>query len=254
MFPTYNSLAEVPEAFQEHYVMKGGKAVPEVSSDHPLVTNNATLLNEKTAAEARATKAEGDLASAGASSLPRGHVAVPKAKADLLPAYEGLGTPDELTTLKTEHGTFKAEVETAKRDRHLRGVAEVLGYQPEAFAMLPGLPEFEIRDSSEKDAKGNPKKVAVAKVKDAAGVVTEKSGREFIESSETYRPLLPALQASGNGGGKSYVSQDAGGRAPANDLYAQIREDAKRRTEAKKEEAVPLGQRKGLTVIGAASN
>lgn len=249
MFPTYSSLAEVPEAFREHYVMKGGKAVAEVSTDHPLVTNNATLLNEKTAAEARATKAEGDLASAGASSLPRGHVAVPKADAELLTSYKSLGTPDELTTLKTEHGTFKEEAETAKREKHAAAVGEAMGWDREKTARL--VPKvFDLSQVEVREADG--KKTVVAKVRGAGGALVEKPFGDVVKYTPDLSDLLPALQSNGQGG-KNWPNQDAGGRAPANDIYAQIRKDAEERAKSKKDEAMPLTERKGLTVIGANS-
>jgi hypothetical protein len=203
-------------------------------------------VNEKTEAETRATKAENDLASASASKLPPGHVAVKKADADLLTSYKTLGTPDELTTVKSEHETFKAEVETAKREKHLRSVAEVLGYQPDAFALLPSLPEFEIRDSSEKDAKGQPKKTVVAKVKDAAGVVTEKPAKEYIEGSDAYRPLLPALQAKSEGGGVAYVPQSAGGGGVKANEFDEIRSQM----ETAKKTAQPKDNASVLAALG----
>jgi len=217
MFPTYNSLAEVPEAFREHYVMKGGKAVAEVSSDHPLVVNNATLLNEKTAAEARAAKAEGDLESAKASSLPRNHVAVPKADAELLEKVkaEGVTTPEAFTTLKTEHADYKQKAETAESARHAAEVGELMGWDKEKTARLATkVFDFSALEVREKDGK----KEVVAKVKSGEALV-ERPFSEVVKATPELTDLLPALK--GAEGGKAYVRQDAGGPAPAQSVYDQ---------------------------------
>jgi hypothetical protein len=189
----YDKQEDIPEALREHYSRReDGKYHADIPNDHPAVKHNATLLSEKQTAEEKARAAEANLASANV--LPRGHVAVPSAKAALLEQYEPLGAPDELKTIKAEHGTLKTESEAAKRDKHLREVAKVLGYEPEAFIRLQNLPEFELRDGTEKDSQGNPKKIAVAKIKGADNVVTEKPGKEFIESHEDYKPFMAALK------------------------------------------------------------
>jgi hypothetical protein len=247
MLKIYNSLDEVPEALRGEYKMVGGKAVPDLSEDHPVLVNNRTLLNEKTAAETRAsgletkvTKLEGDVESAKASGLPRGHRAVTVAEAELLDKVKAHGTSDEVVIKLTEHKNLKEETEQRKRQDQLREVAKELSYEPEAFIRLQNLPEFEIR---EKDGK----KTVIAKVKDSAGVITEKPAHEFIEGSADIAPFLPALKAS-TGSIKVGEQRRDPGKSATND-YDKIREDAKKRAE-KKDTSIPLSGRQGLRVIG----
>jgi hypothetical protein len=232
MFTIYNSLTEVPEAFREHYVMRGGKAVAEVSSDHPLVVNNATLLNEKSTAESKASTAEAkvqslqnDLDSAKSSSLPRGHVAVPKSDHELLEKVKAKGTSEEVVKILDDYPVLKEGQERASRDKHLREVAGVLGYEPEAFTRLQNLPEFELRDGTEKDAKGNPKKTVVAKVKGSDNVITEKPGREYVENHPDYKPFLAALKPAAREG--TSVHGIASGSGAEGSIYDSIRETVK---------------------------
>ena len=224
MLKVYNSLDEVPEALREHYKLIEGKYVPEISDDHPVKLNNTKLLNEKTTAETKAAGLQADLDSAKASNLPRGHIAVPKADAELLEKYKPLGTPDELATAKTERDTLKETETKRQRQDNNRLVAKELGYNVEAFDKLPDLPEFEIR---EKDGK----KSVVAKVTEGDKVV-EKAAKDYVESS--YAPLLPALQAKqgvqvpANGSGAG--SQPADQFQAARDFGTQYNETRKGQT------------------------
>src|ERR1051326_2573308 len=194
MFKVYDKLEDVPEGQREHYKLIGGMWVPEVSEDHPVLVNNRTLLNEKTAAETKAsgleTKVTGltaDLESAKATSLPRGHRAVPVAEVEVMNAIKEHGTPQEITAKLSEHKTLKEESDARARQDKLREVAKELGYDNvDAFIRLPNLPEFEVR---EKDGK----KTVIAKVKEGSSIV-EKPAQEFIESSPDIAPFLPALK------------------------------------------------------------
>lgn len=196
MLKNFDKLEDVPEALREHYKLIDGKYVPEVSDDHPVKVNNVKLLNEKTVTETKANGLETqvatlktDLESAKSHSLPRGHKAVLTAEAEAMEQLKAHGTATEIAIKLTEHKTLKEESDTRKTQDHLREVAKVLEYSPEAFALLPNLPEFEIRDSADG------KKVVIAKVKDGQ-TVTEKPAKELIESAPQYAPLLPALKVS----------------------------------------------------------
>lgn len=249
MLKVYSSLEEVPEALREHYKLIQGKYVPELSTDHPVLTTNAQLLNEKNAAESKVSNLEtkvtgltADLESAKASGLPRGHVAVPKAEAEAFVTLKEHGTGAEILTKLTEHKTLKEEVAKRVRQDSLRAVAKELNYNADAFALLPGLPEFEIR---EKDGK----KTVVAKVTGADGVVTEKPAKEFIEGSDSLAPLLPALKTTTSGIPVPGQTRDSG--SPTGNIYSDIRETVKKsEEEATKANTIPLGQRRGITEIG----
>lgn len=225
MLKIYNTLDEVPEALREHYAKVDGKYVPQLSDDHPVLVQNKTLVTEKSQAKARVTELEADIETAKTHTIPRGHVAVAKADADLIDKYKPLGTPDELTAMKTEHGTLKQDMEKRAREDNLRLVAKELNYQPDAFILLPNLPEFEIRDG--KDGK----KLVIAKLKDDKGVVTEKPATEFIESSPTIAPLLPALKTAE---GVRVHTSAAGAGAQVADPFAWARELGKQYNEASK--------------------
>lgn len=249
MFKIYDKLEDVPEAQREHYKLIGGKYVPEVADEHPLIVNNRQLLNEKTAAETKASGLEtanatlkGDLESAKATSLPRGHRAVPVAEVEAMAALKDHGTATEITSKLTEYKSLKEESATRARQDSLRAVAKELDFNPDAFALLPNLPEFEIR---EKDGK----KTVIAKIKDAAGTITEKPAKEFIEAAPEIAPFLPALKVSGGGIPAPGQTRDSG--QPAGNIYSTIRETVKKsEEEATKANTIPLGQRRGITEIG----
>lgn len=184
MLKIYTKLDDVPEALREHYKLVDGRYIPELSDDHPVLVHNKSLLTEKSQATAKVAEIQADLDEAKKTSIPRGHTVVVKTDAELLDKYKPLGTPEELTTLKAEHGTLKeTETKRAKDDTN-RLVARELGYNPEAFLTLSNLPEFEIR---EKDGK----KSVIAKTQEGDKVI-EKDARELVEAS--YAPLLPALK------------------------------------------------------------
>lgn len=194
MLKIYDKLEDVPEGLREHYKLIEGKYVPEISDDHPIKVNNVKLLNEKTAAETKASGLEtanaglkADIESAKAHSLPRGHRAIPVAEVEAMEKLKEHGTAPEIVTKLTEYKTLKNESVKRKTDDNNRLVAKELGYSnADAFVQFPNLPEFEIKEV-------DGKKTVVAKVKDGDNV-TEKPAKEFIESN--YAPLMPALQAN----------------------------------------------------------
>src|SRR5690348_8843234 len=149
MLKIYNTLEEVPEALREHYKKSDGRYVPDLSEDHPVLVHNKTLLGEKATATARVKELEADIATASEKSIPRGHVAVPKADADLLAEVKALGPVAEVKTKLTEYDTLKTDAAKRSREDNLRLVAKELGYENvDAFIRLPGLPDMEIRTAS----------------------------------------------------------------------------------------------------------
>lgn len=193
MLKIYNTLDEVPEALREHYKKSDGRYIPDLSDDHPVLTHNKTLLTEKSTATARVKELEADIAAAADKSLPRGHVAVAKADAELLNEVKALGPVADIKVKLTEHETLKADATKRQREDKLVLVAKELGYDNvEAFKRLPGLPDFDIRDG--KDGK----KTVIALVKDG-DKTTEKDALEFLEASADHAPFLPALKSTGTG-------------------------------------------------------
>lgn len=221
MLKIYNTLDEVPEGLREHYVKSDGKYVPQLSDDHPVIVHNKKLLSEKSEATARVAEIQADLDHAKSHSLQRGQVAIAKAESELLDKYRPLGTPDELTVIKTEYSTLKQDAEKRTREDNLRLVAKELNYNPDAFILLQDLPEFEIRDG--KDGK----KQVIAKVKDGDKVV-EKDGAPYIESHPKIAPLLPALKVAE--GVRVHTSAAGAGTQPV-DQFAWAREFGKQYSE-----------------------
>lgn len=225
MLKTYSKLEDVPEALREHYKQIDGVFVPEISDDHPVKANNVKLLNEKTAAETKAASLEtantglkADLESAKSHSLPRAHKAVPTAEVEAMEKLKEHGSATEIVAKLTEHKTLKEESTLRARQDNLRAVAKELNYNPDAFALLPNLPEFEIRD---KDGK----KTVIAKVKDGENIV-EKPAQEFIESAANLAPLLPALKVSAGGIPVPPGSPDSGSRLTT-DIFEKTRQSVK---------------------------
>jgi hypothetical protein len=182
----YDKLDDVPEALREHYRKSGDRFVPEVSDDHPLVTQKATLLNEKKAADDKATKLEADLQSAG-----------------------GVTKPEEFDALKTEHAGFKAKAEQADAAAHAAQIGEAMKWDREKTARLVpkvfDLSQVEIRDG--KDGK----KELIARVKQADGSAVEKPFADVVKATPELSDLLPALAATP--GSRDFITQ-GGGSAP----------------------------------------
>jgi hypothetical protein len=191
MLKIYNTLEDVPEADRQHYVKSDGKYVPQLSDDHPVLVHNKQLLSEKATATARVKELEADAAVASEKSIPRGHVAIAKADADLLGKYKEHGTPDEVAVKVTEHDTMKADLDKRQRDDSLRQASKALGFNGEAFIRLPNLPEF-----ISKPGKDGKTVEWFAQLKDDKGVITEKPAKEFVESSADITPFLPSLKAA----------------------------------------------------------
>ncbi len=234
----YDSQESIPENLRGAYVLSGGKwMLDDLSEDHPVVTKNKEVLREKSKAVSRAEELQADLDNARSTSIPRGHVTVARADADLLEKVKAHGSGDEVVAKLTEHKTLREETDRRKREDSLREVAKVMSYEPEAFVRLPNLPEFEIRDG--KDGQ----KTVVAKLKDDKGVITEKPAQEFIESSNDIAPFLPALKAQ-SAGVRVHGSSSNGG-SPGKNSFDQAREVGKQHNLARKQ-GVSINERFGI--------
>lgn len=236
MLQTYTKQDDIPEGLREHYKLIEGKWVAEVGDDHPLKVNNTKLLTEKSEAEAKLvntqtelTAAKADAEAAKNSGLPRGHVAVPKTDADLIGVVKaaGITKPEEFTAIKDEHATFKTKVAAQERREHLDAVRKAEGWGDSAvdvLSLIQDLPDVELRDTEEKDDNGVPKKKAIAKVKGADNVVTEKPFGEYFAAK--HAALLPSLQAVKQADGTPLPSHGAGGGGsktnPADSYLASV--------------------------------
>lgn len=195
MLTTYSKQEDIPEALREHYSKReDGKWHADIPDDHPATKNNAKLLSDKSAAEAKVVKLESDLESARAGNLGRGQVAVAKSDAELLDKYKAHGTPDEVGAIKTEHATLKERDAERTRDDTLRKVAKAHNYNEDAFVLLRDLPDFISRPS--KDGKSTE---WFAQIKDDKGVITEKPAKEFVESAEHIKPFMASLAQKSEG-------------------------------------------------------
>lgn len=192
MLQPFTKQEDIPEALREHYSKReDGQWHADIPDTHPAVKHNAKLLSEKNTAEGKVTQLTSDLESARAGNLGRGQVAVAKSELALLDEYKPLGTPAELTTLKTEHATLKEKDVTRNREDSLRKVSKALEFNEETFILLPNLPEFVAKPG--KDGKDE----WFAQVKDDKGVVTEKPAKEFVESSPKIQPFMASLKSTG---------------------------------------------------------
>jgi len=238
MLKIYDKESDIPEGLRAEYKQSGAKWVPDLADDHPVIVQNKTLIQEKSVEEAKVKKLRGDLddalAAAKTSDVPRGQTLVSKADAELLEKYRPLGTPDELATVKTEHGTLKETETKRQRDDTNRLVAKELGYNTDAFVSLPNLPEFEIRDG--KDGK----KSVVAKVTEGDKVV-EKPAKDYIEAN--HAPLLPALVAKA---GVQVPANGSGTDSQPASQFGAAREFGKQYNEVKQGATSDLEARFGL--------
>lgn len=219
--PSYESLEAIPENQRGAYVQKDNRYVlDDLDAAHPVLITNRDLKAEKQQIQSEVESLRADLASAKANSLPRGHVAVVKAEAEALDRIKAKGTVEQAVAQLDEYPALKSEIEGGKREKHLHSVAETLAYEPEAFTRLHGLPEFELRDVT--DAAGKVTKQAIAKIKDANGVITERPAKEFIEGHADYKPFLVALAPQKQGTPANFGP--SGGQGPKNIVDDFIKE------------------------------
>jgi len=253
MLNPYTSQEAVPENLREHYSKReDGKWHADIPNDHPAVTHNARLLSEKTTAITERDAARGELESAKASGLPRGHVAVARADAEMLDRLKAQGTPEELTAKLTEYPALKERVAREERKAKLDGLRNSFGWQESAIRVLevlPDMPEVEERDAT---VDGKVVKMPHAKVKDGDAYTYQPFNEWFAAAHPEFLPsVVKPTEGTTTSGVKVFGSTATGGTPPRN-LYDQIREDATRRDAAQKEQGIPLAERKGLTVIGGA--
>jgi hypothetical protein len=231
---SYDTQESIPENLRGAYVESAGKWVLDsLSDDHPVILKNKEALRDKSKAVSKAEELQADLEVAKTTTVPRGHVSVAKADAELLEKLKEHGSGNEVLTKLTEYQSLKDETDKRKRDDQLREVAKLLSYEPEAFIRLQNLPEFEIRDGKEG-------KTVVAKLKDEKGVITEKPAQEFVESSGDIAPFLPALKAKAEG--TRVFGSSGNGGSPAKDVFTRVREDVKKQEKQRETDIHPMAR------------
>jgi hypothetical protein len=204
---SYDKLEDIPENMRGAYVQKDGKYVlDELSADHPVLVNNATLKTEKSAAIGRATTLQNQVTELSTKSVPEGHVVIPVADKQLLDEVKPLGDAKFIKERVTGYEPLKQKAEAADREQKLTQVAEILGFNPKAFAALSGLPAadaFEVRDKTEngqpvKNAKGEVEKVVIVRL-DENGQKVEKNFRDHFDSTPGLKMWEASLAAAAVG-------------------------------------------------------
>jgi hypothetical protein len=189
--------------------------------------------------------------------LKDGEVAVPKAKADLLPLYEELGQPKELKTQLDVGKTAVHKLTMAEQRTAASKFAKAAGLADESVETLIELPAlsgatFEVRKGKVKNATGQEVDG------DIAYLTLTGDGQKAMTFTDALDkiPLLKGLRMQGPGGtptpGVPFVVQGApaapnGGSG--GDVFAQIRAEGAQKTEAAKTAPVvrPIEERLGLT-------
>lgn len=141
-----------------------------------------------------ATELRGQLAEAQAKQLPKDHVAVPKAKADLLAEYEDIGPPAELKEAREALPAAREEAATLKHESALAGVAKATGYSLDVLKRLAPIGvAFQPTKVKVKDKEVESFNV---KDKDPQGKERTRTLQQWEDDPEV-RPLLPALKPTG---------------------------------------------------------
>lgn len=201
---SYAKLEDIPQALRSEYVLKDGKYVLDVEGfenvdsvldkNQELLAQHSTDKTEITSLKGQVTKLTNEKTALEGKSLPDGHVAIPAADKPLYDTVKSLNLPaEEIKTKVTEHGALK------DKERRTE-LAHVMKWKPEAVEHMQGLPEYEIRDKTENGKvvmgeDGKPEKVAIARIKDAKGVVTEKPLKEYFDQTPALKVFEPSLLA-----------------------------------------------------------
>lgn len=252
----YSTLNDIPEGDRQHYTLQDGTYILQLDSDHPVLAKNGQLLGQHATDKAELQRLNNELASTqselskaqAVSGIPRGHVAIPNARAATLDTFEAIGTPDEvkakLKEIETfaslgkkpeeivaalqEHATLKASVAAFEKQKHFAEVAGLLGYPAvDVFSTLPGVDEveFEIK-SVTKD--GKVMKEVEAKFKEDGKDVV-KTASDFVpERWPNHMPALRPVDAKGI----KMVKQGNGDKPTPTNIFDAIRAEEKAKQDA----------------------
>jgi hypothetical protein len=138
----YATEAEVPTELKDHYVLKDGKyelsvegydsVVGVTAKNTELINKQKTdkaeidrLTNDLAASKIEIGKLSGDVAKAGANSLPTGYVAVAKKDADALEEFKKKNLkPEEVLTQLNELDGLKSKVSEFELETAIKSFAE----------------------------------------------------------------------------------------------------------------------------------
>jgi hypothetical protein len=204
----YAKLEDIPEGERQHYKQFNGQYVLELDEHHPVLVNKKQLRTESSGRQGTITKLTNDLAEAKARTVPEGHVVVPVADKEFIDKVKPLGSADEVKAKVTEHGDLKEKQAKADREKLLVEAAQANGFNPQAFLVLPSLPEIVVKE--EADSTGNKVKKYFAKTKTGENTFSEQALGDYVKAEESYKPLMPALlakpeQGTGGAGATRYV-------------------------------------------------
>jgi hypothetical protein len=113
-----------------------------------LVRQNLQLKDDLVAAQNAATVAR--------AAMPEGHVAVPKADADLLAAYKALGTPDEVRQRAERLATAEASASASARKALVKDVAAFAEWREDVVDRLARTDGVEFLPATEPGRDGAP--------------------------------------------------------------------------------------------------
>lgn len=211
--------SEPPDNLKGAYVQKDGAwFLDDLSDEHPLVMTNKSLNTEQgklktqiDSLQATHGNLERERDEYKTKAIPHGYRAVSKEIAELgeMVKQNGL-TKDEIPNLKSDLDSFRNKEAQAAKVAVYRKAAQFLGYTNEdAFARLAN--ELEIAETDGK---------FTVRVGDEQKELT----KEFIESTDTFKPFISSLTAQppkpGNGG-------DPKPTGAANGFFDRIREAVK---------------------------
>lgn len=148
---------------------------------------------------------------------PQGAVVLQGDDATRYNEYRALNlTPAQVRERLTEHATLQTEVTESRRDKALREVAEVSGFNFKPLARVGKELEYTIKDVEDATAQGGKRRVAyVVTVDTATKVKTETPLADYAKTN--WDDVLPALQASngqasGHSGGPIVPRQPSQGQ------------------------------------------
>jgi len=253
----YNSKTDIPAELQEHYVKRSdGKYEPEVEGytslsgllakkeelqlkvrNHSQSTraleseHEAELLEQKKESDRKIQELETKLTTKDSEHateveelkkqvrVPEDQVALPKEKAELLPKYEALGSPEELTTLKEKAEELSAKDAAAQKLASLETVAKVAKIpNVKAFAKLAvqfGLNTevIQVSQGANKDPIEQVNVIEADGTKRVLNIDYLKENDDFAVFADSL--MKPSTSdgsngTRGNGGDKKHVRQESG--------------------------------------------
>ena len=226
---SYAKLEDIPAEQRGAYVLKDGKYVlDDLDAEHPVVIERNSLKTDVSAKQGQITKLTNDKTAAETRAIPDGHVAVPVADKQLLDAVKPFGEANVVKERLQKYPDLEKKEQERARQEHLRGVEKAMGWKEGSLALVPNLPELEVRDLVEngqpvKDDRNETKKTVVAKIPGENNTVTEKSFREVFDQTpalKAYEPLLVAQEQQQ--GGTELPPMGFGGGGGAEDLAGSI--------------------------------